>query len=257
MPKCVVITGGSSGIGRALAVRYAGQGVTLGLVGRNKQRLDDVASICRGKGAIVSVGMLDVREREQLATWLVAFNDEKPIELLIANAGVMGGARDEEILEPNEGSRIIFETNIMGVLNTVQPILPRMMARRSGQIALVSSLAGFIPLPDAPSYAASKAAVLRYGLALRTALLGTGIKLSVICPGYVTTPMSAQEKGWRPFEMPAERAALLIKEGLLRDKAIIAFPRFLAFVTRIGAVLPERIRNFTGGWFRFKIEDNA
>jgi short-subunit dehydrogenase len=257
MPKCVVITGGSSGIGRALAIRYAGEGVTLGLIGRDKPRLDEVASMCRSKGAIVSVGMLDVRERDQLATWLVAFNDKNPIELLIANAGVMGGAHDEQILEANEGSRIIFETNIMGVLNTVQPILPRMMARRAGQIALVSSLAGFIPLPDAPSYAASKAAVLSYGLALRTALLGTGIKLSVICPGYVTTPMTAQEKGWRPFEMPAERAALLIEEGLVRNKAIIAFPRFLAFATRIGGLLPEPIRNFTGQWFRFRVEDTA
>lgn len=257
MPKCVVITGGSSGIGRALAIRYAGEGVTLGLIGRDRQRLDDVASICRSKGAKVSVGMLDVRDRDQLATWLVAFDDENPIELIIASAGVMGGAHDKEILEANEGSRTVFETNIMGVLNTVQPILPRMIARRTGQIALVSSLAGFIPLPDAPSYAASKAAVLCYGLSLRTALLGTGIKLSVICPGYVTTPMTAQEKGWKPFEMPAERAALLIERGLVRDKAIIVFPRFLALITRIGGLLPESIRNFTGQWFRFKVADIA
>ena len=254
MSKTVVITGGSSGIGRALAICYAGKGVTLGLIGRNEQRLNDVASICRSKGASVSVGIFDVGQREQLGAWLIAFNDGTPVDLLIANAGVMGGAREGEIIEADETSRFILEINVMGVLNTVQPLLPRMMARRSGQIALVSSIAGFIPLPDAPSYGASKAAILSYGLGLRTALQGSGVKLSVICPGFVTTPMTAQERGWRPFEMPAEHAALLIVQGLNRDKAIIAFPRILAFFTWLGGLLPERVRNVTERAFRFKIK---
>ncbi|WP_146751211.1 SDR family NAD(P)-dependent oxidoreductase, partial [Pseudomonas aeruginosa] len=131
-----------------------------------------------------------VRKREDIDAWLVAFDSHTPVDLVIANAGVTGGAREGENIEADETSRLVFETNLMGVLNTVQPLLPHMMARRSGQLALVSSLAGFIPLPDAPSYGASKAAVLRYGLALRTALRGSGVKLSVICPGFVTTPMT-------------------------------------------------------------------
>jgi short-subunit dehydrogenase len=257
MAKCIVITGGSSGIGRALAICYAGQGVTLGLIGRNERRLNEVASICRGKGASVSVGTSDVRQREHLSTWLVEFNAKTPVDLLIANAGVTGGAHEGETLETEETSRLIFETNVIGVLNTVQPLLPHMIARRSGQIAVVSSLAGFIPLPDAPSYGASKAAVLRYGLALRTALKGSGVKLSVICPGFVTTPMTAREKGWKPFEMSAERAAALIIKGLDLDSAVIAFPRFLAFATWIGGLLPEGLRNITERAFRFKIDKEA
>jgi short-subunit dehydrogenase len=130
------------------------------------------------------------------------------------------------------------------------------MAHRSGQLALVSSIAGFIPLPDAPSYGASKAAILRYGLALRTALRGSGVKLSVICPGFVTTPMTARETGWKPFEMPAERAARLIMRGLRQDKAIIAFPAFLAFLTWMGGLLPEHVRNITERAFRFKVNDS-
>ena len=185
MSKCVVITGGSSGIGRELAILCAEQGVTLGLIGRNEQRLHETAFVCRGKGASVSIGILDVRKREDVDAWLVAFDSRTPVDLVIANAGVTGGAREGEDIEADETSRLVFETNLMGVLNTVQPLLPHMIARRSGQLALVSSLAGFIPLPDAPSYGASKAAVLRYGLALRTALRGSGVKLSVICPGFV------------------------------------------------------------------------
>ena len=257
MSKCVVITGGSSGIGRELAILCAEQGVTLGLIGRNEQRLHEIALVCRGKGASVSIGVLDVRKREDIDAWLVAFDSHTPVDLVIANAGVTGGARAGENIEADETSRLVFETNLMGVLNTVQPLLPHMMARRSGQLALVSSLAGFIPLPDAPSYGASKAAVLRYGLALRTALRGSGVKLSVICPGFVTTPMTARETGWKPFEMPAERAARLIMRGLKQDKAIIAFPAFLTFLTWMGGLLPERVRNITERAFRFKVNDSG
>ena len=254
MSRCIVITGGSSGIGRALALHYAGQSVILGLIGRNEGRLQEVASVCRDKGAVVSVGIIDVRRREELEAWLVNFDDKTPVDLLIANAGVLGGVREGEEFEGDQISRLVLDTNVTGVLNTVQPMLPRMITRRSGQIGLVSSIAGFIPLPDAPSYAASKAAVLRYGLALRTALRGSGVKLNVICPGYVTTAMTAQEHGWKPFEMSAERAAVIIAEGLNRDKAVIAFPRFMAFITWIGGLLPERVRGVTERAFRFKVD---
>jgi len=118
----------------------------------------------------------------------------------------------------------------------------------------MSSIAGFIPLPDAPSYGASKAAVLQYGLALRTALRGSGVKLSVICPGFVTTPMTAREVGWKPLEMSAERAAMIISRGLEGNKALITFPRLFGFATWVGGLLPEHLRNITQKAFRFKID---
>jgi short-subunit dehydrogenase len=254
MSKCIIITGASSGIGRALALRYAGRGITLGLVGRNERRLQEVAQECRKQGAAVSVAIVDVRQRQELESWLIPFDEKSPVDLVIANAGVMGGAQKGEDIEVDKVSRLVFETNVTGVLNTVQPLLARMLARRSGQIAIMSSIAGFIPLPDAPSYGASKAAVLSYGLALRTGLRASGVKLSVICPGFVTTAMTAQEHGWKPFEMSAERAAAIIEGGLERNKAVIAFPRLLAFATWIGGVLPERMRNITERAFRFKVD---
>jgi short-subunit dehydrogenase len=132
-------------------------------------------------------------------------------------------------------------------------ILPRMIERQAGQIAIVSSLAGFIPLADAPSYGASKAAVLSFGLALRSLVHESGVKINVVCPGYVRTPMTAQEHGEKPFSMAAERAAELIANGLVRDKAIIALPRGFTLLTRIGALLPERIQRLTSRSFRFKV----
>jgi NAD(P)-dependent dehydrogenase (short-subunit alcohol dehydrogenase family) len=90
---------------------------------------------------------------------------------------------------------------------------------------------------------------------LRTLLYDKGIKVNVICPGYVSTPMTAQEHGWKPFEMSAERAAELIWRGLARDKSIIAFPRFFSVLTRIGGLLPERARRWTSQPFRFKVTE--
>jgi short-subunit dehydrogenase len=225
----------------------------LGLLGRHQSRLEEVAVACREKGAVVSTGLIDVRSFAQLEAWLVAFDAATPIDLLFANAGVMGGAPPGADLETPEIGRALIETNVIGVLNTVYAVLPRMIERRAGQIAIVSSLAGFTPVPDAPSYGASKSAVLSFGLALRSLVYESGVKINVVCPGYVLTPMTAQEHGQKPFLMSAEGAAELIVNGLIRNKSIIAFPRGFAFLTRIGALLPERIQRLTSRSFRFKV----
>jgi NADP-dependent 3-hydroxy acid dehydrogenase YdfG len=156
MWRSIVITGASSGIGEALALRYARDGATLGLIGRNMERLEGVAVQCRGLGAEVWIARIDVRARAELMSWLEEFDRAAPIDLLIANAGVMEGTPPGGMIEPPNAAYALIETNVLGVLNTVQPLIPRMMARGRGQIAIVSSIAGFIPLPDAPSYCASK-----------------------------------------------------------------------------------------------------
>jgi short-subunit dehydrogenase len=253
MPRNIVITGASSGIGRALALHYAKEGVTLGLLGRHQQRLEDVAVACREGGAVVSTGLVDVRSFAQLEAWLVAFDAATPIDLLFANAGIMGGAPPGADLESPEIGRALIETNVIGVLNTVYAVLQRMIERRAGQIAIVSSLAGFTPVPDAPSYGASKSAVLSFGLALRSVVYESGVKINVVCPGYVLTPMTAQEHGQKPFAMSAERAAVLMANGLDRNKSIIAFPRVFTLLTRVGPLLPERIQLFAARRFRFKV----
>jgi short-subunit dehydrogenase len=132
-------------------------------------------------------------------------------------------------------------------------VLPKMIARGHGQIGIISSLAGFIPLADAPSYCASKAAVLSYGLGLRGAVEDKGIRVSVVCPGYVDTPMIAQETGWQPFKMSPEVAAEQTARGLAANRAVIAFPRVLATMSWIGGQLPDRVRRLTARPFAFKV----
>jgi short-subunit dehydrogenase len=251
----ILITGASSGIGKALALHYARAGTTLGLLGRNAGRLDEVAAECRKSGATVEIGAIDVRERGKLRDWIAAFDDTHPIDLVFANAGVMEGTPRGGEIELADAAHALIETNIGGVLNTVQPVLPGMMARRHGQIAIVSSLAAFVPLGDSPSYCASKAAVLSYGLSLRTLLSKRGIRVNVVCPGYITTPMMLRESGPKPFEMAPERAVAIIRRGLERDRAVIAFPRLFALATRINGLLPDRLRRRLLRKFRFTVSD--
>jgi short-subunit dehydrogenase len=255
MPKTIVITGASSGIGAALALRYARDGTCLGLLGRSEARLGRIAADCRRLGAEVELGAIDVRARAEMFTWLEQFDTVHPVDLLFANAGMIAGRPADGPMEAAEASHALVETNVLGTLNTIHPLLPRMMARRAGQIAIVSSIAGFIPLPDAPSYGASKAATLSYGLALRALLDEHGIRVSVICPGYVRTPMMDQESGPKPGAIEPAAAAELIVRGLARNKPVITFPFMFSLMTRIGGMLPDRLRRRTQQPYRFTVAE--
>jgi short-subunit dehydrogenase len=239
----IVITGASSGIGRALALEYATQEVVLGLLGRDPDRLERIAVECRARGAIVKTGAIDVRDRASMAAWLADFDGTHPVDLVVANAGVLVKTEADEV-EPADDSYALFQTNVLGVLNTVQPLIPRMMARRNGQMALIASVAAFTPLPHSPSYSASKAAVLNYGLSLRACLAGHGVQVSVVCSGFVETPMIADIKAPKPFNMTVERAVKIIRTGLERNRAVVMFPLFFALMSRIDGLLPDRVRRY-------------
>lgn len=250
----VVITGASSGVGAALARRYARERATLGLLGRDEAKLGEVAAACREQGATVETAALDVRARPEMAQWISDFDRRSPIDVVIANAGVMTGTPPGGEIEAADAAHALIEINVLGVLNTVQPVIPAMVRRRAGQIVIVSSLAAFVPLADAPAYSASKAAVLNYGLSLRGLLAREGVRVNVVCPGYVTTPMSRQELGSKPFEMDVGRAADLILRGIARNDAMIVFPFGLGLATRFGGILPDWLQRRVLEYFRFKVE---
>jgi short-subunit dehydrogenase len=233
----IVITGASSGIGEALARDYAAPGVALALCGRNAEPLRIVAEVCRAKGAIVDTGELDVADRAATAAWLTSFDDAHPVDLVIANAGVSID-KDNSSLDDFAIVRKTFAINVDGVFNTVEPLIGRLMARQRGQIAVVSSLAGFIGLPYSASYNASKAAVRVWGESIRYVLRKSGIGVSVICPGFVVSRITADAPFPMPFLMSAERASAIIRRGLARDKARIAFPVGTKALVWFGGVLP-------------------
>ncbi len=235
-PRSILITGASSGIGAALARAYAAPGVSLALGGRDETRLAEVAEACRAAAAEVSSAAVDVTEAEPLAQWIAATDQAAPLDLVIANAGVSAGTGESG--ESDEQARQIFRINFEGVVNTVQPAVRAMRARRRGQIAIMSSLAAFRGFPGAPAYCASKAAVRVWGEALRGQFAAEGLRVSVICPGFVDTPMTRVNDFPMPFRMDAARAAAIISRGLARDRARIAFPLPLAAMVWCLSALP-------------------
>ncbi len=234
-PRSVLITGASSGVGAALARQYAAAGGHLALGGRDPERLGAVVADCRAAGAATIHECVDVTDRDAMTRWIQAAEVAMPLDLVIANAGISGA---DAGASPAERARRIFEVNVVGTLNTIEPALEPMLARGRGQIALMSSLGSFRGMPTAPAYCASKAAVRSYGEGLRGRLARHGIAVSVICPGFVRTPLTEANPFPTPLIMEPERAARIIRRGLERRRARIAFPLPLYLATRLLAALP-------------------
>ncbi len=244
LPCTVLITGATGGIGGALAEVYAQAGNTLILQGRNKLRLEELATLCINKGARVTSQILDLKDSELLHAWLSKMAEKEPLDLVIVNAGVninIGPEGEGELWKEVEN---LVDVNVLAVMATVNAVLPSMRARGEGQIALISSLAAYYGLPVTPSYCASKAAVKAYGEALRGWLSPEGIKINVVMPGYVESQMCHDMPGPKPFLWSADKAARTIKHRLNRNQARISFPFPLNLGTWFLAVLPASI----SGW---------
>ena len=242
MTRAFVVTGASKGLGRALAIEYAAPGVALALIGRDAAALDDVADRARTKGARVRIGRIDVRDRDAMHAFLVEVDEAEPTGCVIASAGVTMVTPHAGAVEDLTRAQDLFDVNLNGVMNTLAPLAPRMRARRQGRIALFGSIAAFAPPPDSPSYAASKAAIVAFGLATRALYHADGVSVSVICPGFVDTDMTRSYDSVKPFPLSAEEAARRIRRGLERRQAVIAFPRRLYVAARLQQLLPEPVR---------------
>ena len=254
-PTAIVITGASAGLGRALALDYAGPGVTLGLLARDAGRLAEVAGACEAKGATVVTGSVDVRDAAAVAAWMAAFDAAHRTGLVIANAGVFTG-HGADRLESADDIAWMMRVNLEGVANVVQPIVSAMQARREGHIAIIGSLAALQPLPDAPGYSASKAGVMAYGEALREYLLPYKVTVTLVYPGHIETAQVADHVGALPHLWTAERAAGHIKRKLDARATFVAFPWQLVWLIRVGRALPWRLRALAGKDFRFHVDRN-
>lgn len=241
-PQHILITGASSGIGEALALHYAQKGVTLFLCAQNMERLKNVTDRCREKGAEIYMEKVDVTNASAMEKWISRSDKMAGLDLVVANAGVSAGPGKTG--ESAELTRKIFAVNVGGVLNTVLPALDKMKQRGKGQIAVLSSLAGYRGLPSAPAYSGSKNAVRAWGEALRGHLKPQGIEVNVICPGFVVSRITAKNEFPMPFLMPAEKAAAIIAKGLRKNKGRITFPPLLAFGAWLISCLPAGIAEF-------------
>ncbi|WP_299813985.1 SDR family oxidoreductase [uncultured Roseibium sp.] len=252
--RVIVLTGASGGIGQALAREFAGPGTFLALIGRDEGRLGPVLADIRALGAEGEAAAIDIRDREKLHAYLSDLDARNPVDLVIANAGVTAGLGPDRTRESDADSDRQIDVNYRGVVNTVSGAVDALQTRGRGQIVLISSLAGIRALPDMPSYSATKAAIIAYGHSLRGWLKAYGVSVTIICPGFVTTPMSARHKGSKPFEMSAEKAARLMRRAIERRRAFYAFPFLLAFGIRLQNLLPPILGDLFLGGFSAEIE---
>lgn len=240
--KKILITGATGAIGRALATAYAAPNTTLILQGRNATILRGLEADCVDRGANTVIAEVDLSCRMELTRWLDGLNEIGVPDLLIVNAGInINNTNNNPQTETWDEIEILLEVNIRAAFAIVNHFLPAMLERRQGQIALISSLAAFHGLPMTPSYCASKAALKAYGEGLRAGLAKEGIKVNVVMPGYVASPMSDAMPGPKPFMISSSDAAVRIKKGLMRNQPRITFPFPLNIATWLLGALPAAL----------------
>jgi len=255
-PRHIAVTGASGGIGAALASEYASTARRLSLTGRDPGRLDAAARACHDAGAGVSCERIDITDAEAVRSWIERIDEELPIDLLIACAGISGGTSVRGTPESPRDAVAILATNVAGTLNTLRPVAERMLARRTGHLALISSLAAFAPIPTAPTYSASKRMVAALGHALAPALRAHGVHLTVIYPGFVRTAMTERLVGIKPLCLSAPAAARRIRLGIEQGRERIVFPVSLGLWMRLLGVLPAPLSRALLAPFAYRFPEN-
>jgi NAD(P)-dependent dehydrogenase (short-subunit alcohol dehydrogenase family) len=236
MSQSVFITGGSRGLGRALAVQYARDGARLGLLARNREDLEQAAALCRDAGAReVRTFVADVRDAAAVASAVASFAEDDRLDVCFANAGLIGSGEAEVI------DRDVFEVNFFGCVNTVEAASAVMLRQRSGTIVVLSSFSAYRGVPSVPAYAASKAAVHNYAESLRNTLAPRGVTLKTAVFGYLNTELSANSKKPGFLVTTVEDAATRLRKLAAGRRSTLLYPPLISWVYRVIRVLPPSL----------------
>jgi short-subunit dehydrogenase len=232
----VFITGASSGLGAAFARHYAQQGHTLGLVARRADRLQALAASLPGTHHVY---VLDVCDRPALHAAAEDFiHQTGHVDIVIASAGISAGTLTQE-LDDFGVFKSIFETNMIATVSTFEPFIQGMVARQSGTLVGIASVAGVRGLPGAGAYSASKAAVATYCESLRLELKPQGVGVVTIAPGYVRTEMTAHNPYSMPFLMEAKDFATRAAHSIARQRTYCVIPWQMGIVAKLMRLLPN------------------
>jgi NAD(P)-dependent dehydrogenase (short-subunit alcohol dehydrogenase family) len=230
------ITGASEGIGRALAIELATEGYTVFASARSTEKLHALAQGHSGMGKIIPLP-LDVTDREanRLAVEKITQAGHK-LALAIFNAGNFFPVRGHRLeYEPFDKS---LEINVTGVVNGLVPAVEAMKAQGFGHLALVASSAGYGGLPKSAAYGASKAGLINLAASLKFDLDPANIRVQVVTPGFVETPLTGKNDFPMPFLMPVDKAAKAFANGLRHGGFDISFPRRFTFMLKALNLLP-------------------
>jgi short-subunit dehydrogenase len=239
--KTILITGASSGIGAALARAHARAGITLLLWGRNEARLKEIQTQCRALGAQARIDSFDLSDAAGFAARLAAADAATPVDLVIFNAGLGGTAPADATSEAPQSAQAIAQVNFVAPVVGAHVMANAMAARGKGQIVLIGSISESFPLPMAPTYAATKAALKLFAEALGLRLARHGVTVTLVSPGFIDTPMSRKVTEAKPFLMTADAAAAVITRKIAGGARTIVVPWQFAVIRGLTGLLPRAL----------------
>ena len=228
----IIITGATSGMGRQLALDYHNSGHEVWAIGRNLEALEEL----RSQG--LHTGQIDLTDSESSLAW---FANLEGIDLAILNAGTC-----EYVDMPKFDSSLVkrvMRANVESLAVSIEGVLPLLRKSSSPHLAVVGSSAAYLPLPRAEAYGASKAAVAYMVETLRIALNKEKIAVSLICPGFVKTPLTDRNDFPMPFRITTEEASHFIRKGIAGKKAEIHFPKRFTYILKFLSILPRPLWN--------------
>jgi short-subunit dehydrogenase len=238
--KKILLTGGSSGIGYQLSKKLVLRGNSVAVLARREDRLNKLKEEVRGSGGRIFTYQCDVTDKSRLKEVIAEINKTMGgIDIAILNSGI---GRPEGIKDFNsENAFEVFNTNVFGIVNCIEVLLPIFLEQRSGVIAGVSSLADNRGYSGSGFYNGSKAAVTLILESLSAEVKESGIKVITIKPGFVKSEMTARNNFKMPFLMETDEAAEIIIEGLIKEKRVIQFPLITVIATKIIGLLPVKL----------------
>lgn len=231
------IIGASSGIGEELARQLASAGSTVVISARSSSKLDEICAQDQDRMSAMPIDVTDEKSVRDAALSVMSA-DQAP-DTIVLNAGTY---RPETA--HNYAYNRAFETmnvNYLGTCRVLEAILPKLIERNSGKIVIVASVAGYQGLPNSLTYGPSKAALINLAEGLQIELQHTNITVQLINPGFVKTPLTAQNNFKMPFLMDVEDAVLAIRRGLESHKFEIAFPATFVIILKLIRMLPYRL----------------
>jgi short-subunit dehydrogenase len=231
----IVITGASAGIGEALARHYAAADTVIGLMARRLEPMQALASSLPGRFEIYALDVADGAAMKRAAREFCSRHGAP--DLVIANAGVSIGTHGDEPADV-EKLRRVLEINVVGLAATLAAFAPAMRAERRGILCGISSVAGFRGLPGAGAYSASKAAAIAWLEALRVELVGSGVSVVTMCPGYIDTPMTRVNRYRMPFLLTADEAARRIARAIAARRRLAVIPWQMALASVLLRLAP-------------------
>lgn len=236
--KVVLLTGASSGIGRELSLELARRGGIIGLTARRLDLLEEIQREIESSGGRAIAIAVDVTDAAALRVAADRLRSEfGRIDVMIANAGI-GTASHAAKMQPAQVANVI-NINLIGAVNSVAAVLPEMAERNEGQLVAISSLSAYRGLAKSGAYCSSKAGLSAFFESVRIDLRGTNVKVTIIHPGFIRTPLTAGREKKMPYLMEVDVAVKKIVSAIERQKTSYAFPWQLTSIVRLGMIMPN------------------